>query len=248
MRLMHAAVLLVLSTLAGSCVTLETVKRADAHASLGMAYLNEKDPEGALAEFFKAEELLPRSSDIQHRIALAFFAKGMHEEAEARFQKAIKLNKDPFPEAHVNLSALYLALERYADAEVEARNALAVPTYREAGRAWNNLATAALYQDKLDEAEEAYRRILPGAPAFCPAWQGLAIVAERRKSYPEAVDYLKKATICDTTNLVYFYDLGRILNQMERYDEARPVLEKVKAESQSTRLKQAAEDLLRSLP
>ena len=182
------------------------------HTTLGTAYLNEGNCNAALSEFQRAEsscKAAAKEGEVQHRIGLAYFCSNMFEEAEARFETAIALS-DEAAHMQVNLSALYLAQERWAEGQAAAKVALQDPTYTGAARAHNNVAYAALMLGALDEAEASWGRVLKLAPEFCPAWHGLGQVAERRGDLAGALDHYSFAVKCQPNNDQYKHDRGRV--------------------------------------
>jgi len=194
------------------------------HTTLGTAYLNEGNCSAALSEFLKAEsacKAAAKESEVQHRIGLAYFCSNLFEEAEARLQTAINLS-DEAPHVHVNLSALYLAQQRWAEGRAAAKVALKDPTYTEAARAHNNVAYAALMLGELDEAEASWERALKMQPRFCPAWHGLGQVAEKRGDLAGALDQYGTAVECQPEHEQYKHDRGRIEVELLSKDLGEP--------------------------
>jgi tetratricopeptide (TPR) repeat protein len=82
-------------------------------------------------------------------------------------------------------------------------------------------ATRLLHQRKLDEAIDAFRRIVAQNPRFTDAWNELGSALEAAGRYTEAVDVYKKA-IATTPELAGEFGLkiGSALLRLEQYDEA----------------------------
>jgi tetratricopeptide (TPR) repeat protein len=239
------------AAVSGGCVSAQCLRSVETHTTLGTAYLNEGQCEAALSEFFKAEDACPKAAtvaEIQHRIGLAFFCKEMLDEAEQRILNAIDMSEELIPQAWVNLSALYLQAERWAEAESAAAKALEDPTYQEAGRAHNNLAYAAYKLGKLDVAVDNYRSIIRTAPEFCPAYYGLAMVLEDREDFDGAAEHYEMAAMCQQENLQYRFDAGRLWNRSQNFEKARKHLQYVLDRAPAGALKERAKDLLRSIP
>ncbi len=241
---------LLLPALAG-CTSARCLNTVSTHLTLGTAYLNEGGCEMAASEFYKAESACAAAAqepEIQHRLGLSLMCQDLFADAEERMLLALELAKEPMPHALVNLSALYIAQERWGAAEEAAREALDDPTYAEAARAWNNAAYAAHQQGKLDEADEAYRIAIRQSPEFCPAWFGLGDVAEARGDLDAAQEHYRVASECAPTNLRYRFEHGRVLDLLGHLDEARDVLQSVVDRASDGELRARAEDLLTTLP
>ncbi len=186
------------------------IEAATVHVTLGTAYLSEGACAAALAEFLTAESTCKAAravAEIQHRIGLAYFWEGTTDEAERRLLAALALEESPA--ARVNLSALYLSLERWADAEREASAALADPTYEGAARAKHSVAYAALMQGRLDVAEARWKDLVAGVPTFCAGWHGLGQVAEERGDREEASRQYSAAAACAPDDEAYQRDAAR---------------------------------------
>ncbi len=215
-----AAVLTLLSPASALAGKKRCLQDVSTHTTLGTAYLNEGNCEGALSEFLKAEsacKAAAKEPEVQHRIGLAYFCKQLLEEAEPRLKTAVALS-DGAPHMQVNLSALYIAQERWTEGRAAAKVALEDPTYTEAARAHNNVAYAALMLGELDEAEASWTRVLKLAPEFCPAWHGLGQVAEKRGDLAGALDRYGMAVKCQPGNEQYIHDRGRV--EVELLSEA----------------------------
>ena len=117
--------------------------------------------------------------------------EGKAERALEEFRRAIALDPD-YADAHCDLGALYLRLERYADAETEFRRAVALAP--ELSGIQSNLGWALAVQGKTAEAEASARlalRIWNGNPR---AHQLLArILAASPQTQPEAIEHLEAA-------------------------------------------------------
>jgi Tfp pilus assembly protein PilF len=126
-------------------------KQARAHYDLGVDHLIQGRTELALRELLAAERLAPKDPWIQLWMAEAYRRKERFALAEQHIQRAIEIEKD-FHEAHLNLSALYIQLERYEEAVAHAERLWNDPTFPAPWRALTNLGWAEL---RLGRAEES---------------------------------------------------------------------------------------------
>lgn len=96
-----------------------------AHRSLGMMYLNQKDPAGAAARFQAGLSYDPQNPGLLNGLALAWMALGKVEPAIQLFKEAIQ--KDPGnPFSHDNLGTAYLKSQQYILAAESFRKAMAL--------------------------------------------------------------------------------------------------------------------------
>ena len=164
--------------------------------------------------FQEAEEATSRASDDAAR-----------EQAVALYRRALSL-RARFPEAHVALARLLLALGRTDDAldEIEAARR-ARPVYPEASAVEGRILRAAADETA---AIESYRRAIREGRGFQPeAYAGLGIALEERGDYPGAIDAFRKALsqLSDTEPALYQL-LGAAYEKLERWKEALAAYEK----------------------
>src|SRR5438128_4663507 len=94
------------------------------HYNLGLAYLNLKQNDAALAELTEAKRLSPREPTVLNNFALAQNAVGQKAEAIATVKQALAI--DPtLLEAHNNLGAFLFDLGRFKEAQLEFTEVLA---------------------------------------------------------------------------------------------------------------------------
>jgi Tfp pilus assembly protein PilF len=102
--------------LMSACASSKAVqKQASYHYQMGLSYLGENNPTGALVELTEAEKIEPDDADLQFNLGRAYFLKEHYGIAEQKFSQALKLKPD-FPEARFNLGLVYLELKRWDDA------------------------------------------------------------------------------------------------------------------------------------
>jgi len=248
--LVIAAAVLSLSTLP-ACLTKKCINQSEANNKMGVAYLDEGDCVGALTSFLASMDACPnvqRSPDANHNLALAYMCKKMPEEAESYFLKAIEYSPDPFPQAHVNLSALYLRQERWQEAAEHAQAALDIPVYRESSKAMFNLASAKLQLGDIDGARILLQDLVKITPTFCGAWEALAELEDRAENKPLACERWAKTVTCNENDLYYRYQRGKCLLEGGDVDKGRGHLEYVIENDPDGDLRVKAKDLLLTLP
>ncbi len=106
---------LVLFLVSAGCVSTQASKRASYHYQMGLSYLSEDNPTGALVEFTEAEKIDTDNPELQNNLGLAYFKKNRYDIAEQKFLRALAL-KPEFTEARYNLGLNYLQMKRWDDA------------------------------------------------------------------------------------------------------------------------------------
>lgn len=90
-------------------------QKASLHLQMATSLMaNGKLPE-ALSELTIAEQLAPSSAEIQNAIGLVLQLRGHNEQAEKRFERALKLSPE-YTDVRTNLARLYIDLGRYDEA------------------------------------------------------------------------------------------------------------------------------------
>jgi Tfp pilus assembly protein PilF len=165
-------------------------RRTQAHYKLGVEHLRQGQPALAIRELRAATEYDP--SDVWVRLALAeaYRLKGHLELAEAELNTALRLRSD-FQQARLNLSALYIQMERYEEAVAQTRALLEDPTFPVPWKALTNQGFAEYKLGRLREAR-----------------QSLELAVEYHGEYWQA---LLNLGILDA-------DEGRRLEALERFD------------------------------
>jgi Tfp pilus assembly protein PilF len=169
-------------------------KKADAdrkgrsHYDLGVDHLQGGRTGFAIREFQAAEALRPQDPWTQQGLAEAYRRRGMLTEAEAHLKRALELEPG-FQAARLNLSALYVQMERFADAIAQARVLLADPTLPAQGqvKALSNLGYAQLRLGQLDDARRSLEEALEYADNFWQAQLNLGILEAQEGRRPEAI-------------------------------------------------------------
>ena len=87
------------------CVSKHNMARASAQADLGAAYYREGNMEAAIEALRRAEELDGRNWRAMNLLAVTLLAKGLPNDAEEEFKRALKVNPDE-AEILVNYGAM----------------------------------------------------------------------------------------------------------------------------------------------
>lgn len=165
--------------------------RARAHYRLGADQLRRGRPAQALRELLRAEHFDPTDPWVQLALAEAYIHRGHLQDAEGHLQRALEIDPQ-FQEAKLHLSALFIHLERYAEAVPLARGLAQDPTYPQTWKALTNLGYA---QFKLGEISDARRNLELATEyesRYWQAWLNLGILEEAEGRKLEALERFEK--------------------------------------------------------
>lgn len=208
---MQRLVLVVAAALAVGCITPKRIERAHAKADLGVAYLQEQNPEGAVTLLREAVRLDPRNWHAHNALAMAYATKGDASLAEREFKAALRV-KPGEGEVLVNYGAFLVTMGRPKEAVPVLEKALEDLEYRNPAMVLSNLSRAHLDAGQpelaLKRAEEAIRR----APKMCPAHYHKGLAHEALGKTDAALrDYAELAEECPDAALGGWLRTGCIL-------------------------------------
>jgi Tfp pilus assembly protein PilF len=138
----------------------ERFQRALAHRDLGADHLQHGDNALALRELLLAEEINPKDPMTESGLAEAYRRQGHFPEAEQHLLRAIELatrqgvtgNRSTIQLARLNLSSLYVEMERYPESIEQSKLLANDPTF--AGP-WIALSNQGWAEYKLGRTEQA---------------------------------------------------------------------------------------------
>jgi tetratricopeptide (TPR) repeat protein len=81
-------------------------------------------------------------------------------------------------------------------------------------------AVQAEEQGKKQAAVELYGKILEVDPAYTAALINLGTLSYHQKQYARAEELYRRATVADNTYVLAFFDLGNVLDELQRPDES----------------------------
>ncbi|MDJ0869456.1 MAG: tetratricopeptide repeat protein [Myxococcota bacterium] len=166
-------------------------RRARMHYDVGVERLTEGRSAAALRELLQAERYNPGDPWIHLALAEAFRRKGRLEDAEQHLLSAIEADPE-FHKAHLNVSALYIQMERYEDSLRHAELLLADPTFEAPWRAHTNLGWAKLQLGDPVAAREHLESALDFHDRYWPARLNLGILEAEHGSRLEAQEHFER--------------------------------------------------------
>lgn len=169
----------------------EARKRARIHYDLGIERMREgRNPE-AIGELLQAVRFDANEPRSRLALAEAYRRAGRFADTEQHLVAALQLKPD-FQQAHLNISALYIQLERYEQALPHAQHLLDDPTFPYPWRALTNMGWA---EYKLGRHEEAARHLalaLDYKEEYWPARLNLGILEAERGNRAEAIQHFER--------------------------------------------------------
>ena len=162
--------------------------QAAAQRNLGLDHLSNGFTAMAIRELTRADELDPNNPETLVWLGEAYRRKLRHEQALSFMERALAVT----PENHIvqlNLSGLYIQLERYDEAIAIANSLVDDATYSSPWEALNNRGWAQLQIGQLDSAEASFEEALDYQPRYWPSRLNLGILAIERGLNKEAVDH-----------------------------------------------------------
>jgi Tfp pilus assembly protein PilF len=162
------------------------------HYTRALQYLSIGAGEQAIKELNDAVKLEPTNAEFQNLLAFAYHYEGRYQFALTHYAKALELAPG-YAEAHVNLAALYLELERWDDAIRQGRAALQITTYQSPEKAYNNIGLAYIGKKDLISARRAFRDALAFHDNFPEAHRNLGIIYYQQGHVEDAIREFREA-------------------------------------------------------
>jgi eukaryotic-like serine/threonine-protein kinase len=189
-----------------------------AHNNLGLALLDRKDVDGAIAEFKEFVRLSPSYPPAHYWLGTALRAAGRFAEAETAYREAVRLDGDYH-------GAAIDALAQLLRSQGELDRAIAV--FREVVRINPQNAAAhtklgfALYETKdLDGAIAEYKEAIRLDPKYAEAHDSLAVALSMKGDLAGAIASHKRAMDLDPANSIVHNNFGVTLRRKGDLDGA----------------------------
>jgi tetratricopeptide (TPR) repeat protein len=159
----------------------------------------------------------PRNAHALHLLGVISHHAGRHQEAINLIGRALEIH-GPNAVFHSNLSAAYLAINRWIEAAAHCQAALRLtPDFAEAH---HNLGIALRAQGQVAEAETAFRNAIRLTPEYVDAHYNLGAVLQQLGQLQEALAELKEAIRLAPTNAHAQNTLGAVLLALHEPDVA----------------------------
>lgn len=236
--------ILLLLVLATACVGPQRARRAESKVALGQAYLQERNPEGAIQILREAVKLNPSSWEAWDHLGIALTEKNQHDQAEDSFKRSIRLahgNAEP----HLNYGMLLFKTGRVDLAIEQYHLALKDLTYRKPAIILNNLGYALHVQGKHEEAISALQDAISRAPNFCLGRYNLGLALRGAARLDESLAaYEQVVLVCPNEAYGAYFEAGSLYFERGDYDRAVRYLREVERRDPGTPTAREATRLL----
>ena len=162
-------------------------RKAESHYKIGIERMREGRMGLAIREFQAAAEFDPTDAWIQLSMAEAYRLKGYPKLAEEGLLEALRLRPD-FQQARLNLSALYVQLERYDEAIAQTQSLLADPTFPVPWKALTNQGWAQYELGLLQDARWSLEQAVEYHETYWQAILNLGILDAEEGNRLEALE------------------------------------------------------------
>lgn len=202
---------------------LETVVRlqqsfAKAHNELGLLYMSNGDRINAGNQFLAAISGDSTYAEAKNNLGVFYAWTERRTEAVELLRDAVDTRPN-YPEAHVNLGLVLAAESRYAEAEKEVRLTLRL-TPKNFG-ALSALGMLAVKLGRGEQAVEVLRQVAKQQPDAADAHANLgSALAADGFDLPGALEQFSEATRLEPQSAPLHYNKGRVLNDLNRTEEA----------------------------
>lgn len=241
-----AALMLVCGGCASTAPGDKPAAQLQAHVTMGVSYLREKNASQALQEFMAAEKLAPDNDEIQSFIAQAYEEKNALPLAEERYQKALSLKDSPY--YRNNLANLYLKQERWMDAAEQFQKAAENYLFPYQANAYTGMGFAYQKMAKTELAMASYQKALQVNPQFDLARLHIAELLAAKGEHEKAVIQLKEVVKHNPNAPLPQYYLGVSLFELGKKAEAKEAFAKTVELAPNSQAASLAQNYLELLP
>ena len=190
-------------------------EHADALHLTGEALYRQGRPRLALNYVNRAIARSPHHFYFNTR-ATIFMHMGLLAEAQQDLRRAIQALPN-YPEAYVNLSAVYRQQKKFRQAREAAADATRLAP--QAPAAWNNAGAIDMEQDRFDEAVVQFQQALKLDPNYTTAHKNIGKIRAHQKDWAGALASLEQAAT-DPRDFEASYLLARALLSAGRTEDA----------------------------
>jgi tetratricopeptide (TPR) repeat protein len=190
-------------------------EHADALHLTGEALYRQGRPRLALNYVNRAIARSPHHFYFNTR-ATIFMHMGLLAEAQQDLRRAVKALPN-YPEAYVNLSAVYRQQKKFRQAREAAADATRLAP--QAPAAWNNAGAIDMEQDRFDEAVIQFQQALKLDPNYTTAHKNIGKIRAHQKDWAGALASLEQAAT-DPRDFEASYLLARALLSAGRTEDA----------------------------
>jgi type IV pilus assembly protein PilF len=166
-------------------------KAAVNRVNSGLTYLNHNNFERAKFHLDKALSYDPDSGNVHYALGIYYQRVKSFKKADEHFEEALDIDsKNP---QYLNAYGAFLCEKgEYNASEKAFKKAISIPTYSDVAYAYYNMGFCALKQDKIEKAEENFRKALNRNRRLGGALIEMAKLEFDKKRYSRAMSYIKR--------------------------------------------------------
>lgn len=188
-----------------------------------------------------------KNAAAHNYLGLTLLLQGRLPEAEAGFRRALEINNS-FADAHNNLGVTYLQMGELAKASQELGIARQDTVYSTNPSVWLNLGLVEMRKGAPGDAVAFYNEALSRDKDYVIAHFHRAQAYEQMGQLDDAAEDYRRFTEVQKDDPEALLLYGKCLMNLKRFDEARPLLERVRFLTPSGPHGQEAVRLLAILP
>lgn len=244
--LLSFIVLLLSLSFCGCGIREAQLKKASYHYQMGLSYLGENNPTGALIELTEAEKLTPDDPELLNYLGMAYFRKNRFDIAEQKYLRALELRPN-YSEARNNLGVNYLEMKRWDSAIAALKQVTDDLFYKDQVSATINLGLANLGKGNISTALSIFRSVVASNPRDPRARLHLGKTYQTQGRLDLAVEEFQKATEIYKDYAGAWYQLGVAHAAKQETAEAQSAFREVLRIAPDSEIGQLAREHLDSL-
>ena len=201
---------------------LRTLQQATARRDLGIDHLVKGRTALGIRDLSYALSLNPADPETLHWLGEAYRRKDRLPKAEDYLLQALELDPER-QRTRLNLSGLYIQMERFEEAIREAQILIDDPLYATPWQAHNNQGWAQLQLGRVGEARFNFTRALDYRHGYWPTHLNLGILEVREGHKLEAIEHFRSvldAKVGGGVSAEASYRLGEVYVSLGRHDRA----------------------------
>lgn len=227
-----------------ACVTAPKIARSDAQLDLAAAYIQEDNPQAAIASLREAVKLNRHNIQAWNALGLAYLQRGAHEEAETTFKKAIRKDKK-HAGTRLNYAYLLQKLDRHDEAIEHLLVANQDLTYAQPAKILNNLGWSYIQVGATAQAVATLEEAVHRQPNWCGSRYNLAVAYTQAGEQAKAAEMARDvASTCAAEYPEAALVAGNAYLDMGRMDEGEHWLAGVVQDHPGTPLATQAKERL----
>lgn len=181
-------------------------------------FLNNGEPEKALARLNSLDAADPENPDISLTRATVYSTMHKHQEAIREYQKALSRVEEDLDEIHTSIAFEYQNLRDYKKAAEHLKNAIQINKHNE----------SLLYEigycyemgEMSEDAIEFFTSEINKRPYSLVAWYNLGIAFNTIELFEKAIDAFDYSIAIDPTFTPAYFSKAQCYEQMDMYQEA----------------------------